>query len=207
MVSFELARSYSETHSLNVAQARLVRALLTRFPIFLADPGGSHMKLCVTYSAFSEVEPLRYFQRRWYYAGMTDLAAYLLTAIGLFAAPLLAFGAYAAIQSRWSPRQSTIAAVCALALVLILGAAALGFSFKDVRPNFAAFLIAYAAYCFLAVSCLRIPSLLLRIPALILAAMPIAIGYVLCTIGSLGLMFIVGDYTNPPKQIERLRPD
>jgi glucan phosphoethanolaminetransferase (alkaline phosphatase superfamily) len=135
------------------------------------------------------------------------MAAYLVTAIGLFSAPLVAFGAYAAIQSRWPSRQSTIAAMCALVLVLILGAAALGFSFKDVMPNFVAFIIAYAAYCFLAVSCLRIRWLFIRILALIVAAIPICIGYVFCTIGSLGIMFFVGDYTNPPKQVEQLRPD
>jgi hypothetical protein len=140
---------------------------------------------------------------------MKDLtqAAYLVTAIGLFSAPLLAFGTFASIQSRWSSSQSTIAAICAAVLVFILGAAALGFSFKDVLSNFAAFMVAYAAYCFLAVSCLRIPSLFLRIPAFILAAIPVAFGYMLCTIGVFGLMFMVGDYTNPPRRIEQLRPD
>jgi hypothetical protein len=144
-----------------------------------------------------------------YCAGMKDLtqAAYFVIVIGLFATPLLAFGAYAAIQSRWSSRQSKIAAACALVLVFVLGAAALGFSFTDVLSNFVGFVIAYAAYCFLAVSCLRIPSLFLRIPALIVAAIPIAVGYVICTIGSFGLMFIVGDYTSPPKHIEQLGPD
>jgi hypothetical protein len=97
------------------------------------------------------------------------MAAYLITAIGLFAAPLVAFGAFAAIQSRWTSRQPTIAAVCASVLVFVLGAAALGFSFKDPLPNFVAFMIAYAAYCLLAVFCWRIPSLFIRIPALLLA--------------------------------------
>ena len=97
--------------------------------------------------------------------------------------------------------------MCASVLVFIVTAAALGFSFKDVLSNFVAFMIAYAAYCFLAVSCWRIPSLFVRIPALILAAIPIALGYVLSTIGTLGLMFIIGDYTTPPRRIEQLRPD
>jgi hypothetical protein len=140
---------------------------------------------------------------------MQDLtmAAYLITAISLFAAPLVAFGAFAAIQSRWSSRQARIAAVCAAVLVFLLGAAALGFSFKDVLSNFVAFMVAYAAYCLLAVFCWRIPFLFIRIPALLLAAIPICFGYVLCSIGSLGLMFIVGDYTNAPKRVEQLRPD
>jgi hypothetical protein len=140
---------------------------------------------------------------------MDDLSrtAYFVTSIGLFAAPLLAFGAFASIQSRWSSRQSTIAAVCALVLVFILSAAALGFSFKDVLSNITAFIVAYAAYCFLAVSCLRIRSLLLRIPAFIVAAIPVFAGYVLCTVGTLALIFIVGDYTSPPRHTEQIRPD
>jgi hypothetical protein len=140
---------------------------------------------------------------------MNDLSrtAYLVTSIGLFAAPLIAFGVFASIQSRWSSSQSTIAAVCAAVLVFILGAATLGFSFKDVLSNFTTFIVAYAAYCFLAVSCLRIRSLFLRIPAFILAAIPICIGYVLCTIGTLALVFIIGDYTSPPRHTEQIRPD
>jgi hypothetical protein len=120
---------------------------------------------------------------------------------------LVAFGAFAAIQSRWTSRQPTIAVVCASVLVFVLGAAALGFSFKDPLPNFVAFTIAYAAYCLLAVFCWRIPSLFIRIPALLLAAIPICFGYVLSSIGALGLMFIVGDYTSPPRLTEQIRPD
>jgi hypothetical protein len=132
------------------------------------------------------------------------MAAYLITEIGLFAAPLVAFGAFAAIQSRWISRQPTVAAVCVSVVVFVLGAAALGLSFKDPLANFVVFTIAYAAYCLLAVLCWRIPSLFIRIPALLLAAIPICFGYVLCSIGALGLMFIVGDYTSPPKHTEQM---
>ena len=40
--------------------------------------------------------------------------------------------------------------------------------------------------------------------ALLCAAIPIFAGYVLCTIGLLGLIFIVGDYTRAPNQIEQI---
>jgi len=66
------------------------------------------------------------------------------------------------------------------------------------------FVIAYGAYCFLAVSCWQIKFLPLRIPALLGAAIPICAGYFMSTVGLLGLMFIVGDYTRAPESTEQI---
>src|SRR5205823_4049965 len=124
--------------------------------------------------------------------------------VGLFAAPLIAVGVFASIRSRWPSAQRRIATICIFAIVVILGGAALGFSFKNVLLNFVCFVIAYGAYCFLAVSCWRIKFLPLRIPALLGAAIPICAGYFMCTVGLLGLMFIVGDYTRAPESTEQI---
>ena len=88
-----------------------------------------------------------------------------------FAAPLLAIGAFASIQSRWVSAQGRIFVICVFTIVIVLGAAVLGFSFKNVLLNFACFVLAYATYCFLAVSCWRIRFLPLRILALLCSAL------------------------------------
>src|SRR4051812_24635654 len=102
-----------------------------------------------------------------------DSAAVTISSVGLFAAPLLALAAFASIQSRWPSAQRRILIICIFTIVAVLGAAALGFSFKNVLANFAFFVIAYAAFCFVAVSCWRTGFLPLRVLALLCAAIPI----------------------------------
>jgi hypothetical protein len=133
-----------------------------------------------------------------------DSVALDISWVGLFAAPLIAFILFAFVHKRWATvgRQAVIAGISTIAF--IVAAAALGFSFKNVLFNFAFFAIAYGAYCFLAACCWRIRFLPLRILALLCAAIPICAGYVAGTIGVLGLMFIIGDYTRAPNEIKQI---
>ena len=47
--------------------------------------------------------------------------------------------------------------------------------------------------------------MIIRILALVVAAVPVCIGYFLATIGALGLVFIIGDYSRPPYHTEQMR--
>lgn len=87
----------------------------------------------------------------------------------------------------------------ATAIVVVAGFTLLSTSFTSTLANVACISFAYLAYCFLAASCWKIRLLALRIPALIVAAVPIGVGYVLGTVGVLGLAFVVGDYSRPSK--------
>jgi hypothetical protein len=64
--------------------------------------------------------------------------------------------------------------------------------------------MAYFAYSFLAVSCLRIPAKAVRVLTFGIAIIPIGFGFILSTIGVLGLAFIVGDLTRPPERVEEI---
>jgi hypothetical protein len=137
----------------------------------------------------------------------SDLSEIYLTWIGMLAGPSLAFGTYAIMQ-RIRPSATRPAAVISAAiLVVALGAVASSFGFRDVSCNLAFLLIAYVAYSFLAACCLRIPFLSIRILGFVIAAIPIGVGYVMCTIGLLEFVFILGDYTRPPRHIQKMRAD
>jgi hypothetical protein len=133
-----------------------------------------------------------------------DSAGISIAATGLLIGPLIALCVFAVIQSRWALAARPVAIVCIATIIFIAVAASLGFRFRNVLLNIAFFAIAYDAYCFLANCCWRIRYLPLRIVALLCAAVPICAGYLVGTIGILGLMFIVGDYTRAPAQIKQI---
>ena len=133
-----------------------------------------------------------------------SFGAVLIVAIGLVAAPLIAFASFASTRGRWVSSQRPMAIACGSVLLVIAGVATLGFSFKSVLANFTSFVVAYGAYCFLAVSCWRIRFWPLRALALLCAAIPILAGYVLSTVGLLGLILIIGDYTRAPSKVEQM---
>lgn len=72
------------------------------------------------------------------------------------------------------------------------------------QANILALCAAYAAYCLLAFSCLRLASKPLRVAAMAVAALPIAAGYVVGTIGFMGLGLIIADVTQPPTKVQTL---
>jgi hypothetical protein len=127
-----------------------------------------------------------------------------LTMAGLLAGPPIAIAAF--VLTRWRRpawlRRLIIGA--ASLLLIIIAASALGFSFEKTLANFVSFAVGCLAYSFLAVSCWQIRFLPLRIVALLGAAIPIGVGYLLSTIGMLGLMLVVGDYSVAPYKIEQM---
>jgi hypothetical protein len=119
--------------------------------------------------------------------------------------PPLAIGAYLAIGRwliRWQ-RFSLLGCVAVAAITLLLFA--LRISFTVVVANVCAIMVAYFAYCYIAVACWRITRPLFRGVAVAIAAIPIAIGYFLGTIGVLALALMVGDHVRPPEHIEQLQ--
>jgi hypothetical protein len=135
-----------------------------------------------------------------------EKAAVLITGLGLFFAPIVIFLSFFSMRRWWPSSLPATTIAAASVVVLVFAAAALGFSFKAILPNFICFIAAYAAYCFLAISLWRITFWPLRILALLAAFVPIGIGYAACTIGLLGLVFVVGDYTREPKTSEQIEP-
>jgi hypothetical protein len=118
--------------------------------------------------------------------------------IGLLAAPLLAL--ILARLRRFGARILMIAASTFLLSYFVFAYSSL--AFVAPKGNLACFVVAYFAYCILAATCLRIPRKIIRFPIFVIAIVPIAFGYLLSTVGILGLMFIVGEYTNLPDRTE-----
>ncbi len=132
-----------------------------------------------------------------------DTSFYLAWAC-LLGAPPLAIGAFFIVRRQWPRKISTIVLVSAFVMLAVLGFTAISTSFTPPLANVASICAAYLAYCFLSASCWNIRLIALRIPVLIVASIPIAIGYLMGTIGFLGLVFIVGDYSRPPLQTTQM---
>ena len=121
---------------------------------------------------------------------------------GLLGAPVLA-GIFVAFPRAHFFRRVLMFTAGAM-LLLYLGAISAGLRFVALRPNVISFAVAYFAYSFLALMCLRIPKLIVRVPSFVLALVPIAFGYWACTFGQLLLALVLGDYMNPPTAVERV---
>lgn len=80
------------------------------------------------------------------------------------------------------------------------------FGFRFTDPLIGIFWLAgsYFVYCLLVVSTLQIKFKPLRYLVLIVAALPIFLGYVLGTVGLLGLFFIMGDMARSPDQTKNM---
>jgi hypothetical protein len=85
-------------------------------------------------------------------------------------------------------------------LCFAFGIYALRLSFTNDLADTVFWAVGYFAYCVLAASSLRIPVRLVRYMVLIIAALPMAGGYVLGTVGILGLGFVVHDSTARPER-------
>lgn len=119
----------------------------------------------------------------------------------LLAAPPLAFAvARKGRLGAWKPfALGSVGLISAVMLAIALDA-----SFVWADANIWTLCVAYLGYCFLAFSCMRIKWKLVRYAVSLLAVVPIALGYVLGTIGMLGLGFIIGDLTQPPVGVEKI---
>jgi len=127
--------------------------------------------------------------------------------LGLLIAPVLAVSTFIALRKDLSCAGSrAIFGGSVLILLLLWGIGLAGVSFTEPVFNGVSFVAGYFAYCLLASACWLIPSIVVRILALVIAAIPIVFGYILSTVGVLGLMFIVADYTRPPDSVEQMAP-
>ncbi|GGC61084.1 hypothetical protein [Chelatococcus reniformis] len=110
------------------------------------------------------------------------------------------------IATRFGPAGRPIAAYVALAVLVASSlAVALQLSFVHRPANLWWLLASYGAYCTLAAACFGIRPLWLRIPALLIAALPIAAVYLLATVGIMALAAIAADLGAPPRRTELMR--
>jgi hypothetical protein len=122
---------------------------------------------------------------------------FLVVIATLLGGPVIAGLTYAA--SRRFPHFLTpLASLAAAVLGVALLAALLKISFISGHANVVALCLTYLAYCLLGLSACRLKRPLLRQLVLVAVSMPIALGYLLGTIGALGLAFLLGDAVGPP---------
>jgi hypothetical protein len=118
----------------------------------------------------------------------------------LVGAPVLAMIAFVLLRRKWPAVQLKVMICCAASLLIVICCVWLRLSFIKPLGNFICVGLAYLAYCYLVFSCWRLPKIL-RLIAVIILSVPIVVGYIGGTIGSLGLMFIVGESYEQPLQI------
>lgn len=120
--------------------------------------------------------------------------------VWVLAAPVITVLAHRRRPTAWKPLSfGSLGLISVVALAVVLDA-----SFVWPEANILVLCVAYSAYCFLAFSSLRIKRKLVRYSVLLIAASPIALGYLLGTVGALGLGFIVADVTQPAIRIETI---
>lgn len=125
----------------------------------------------------------------------------------LLAAPAAALALRALIDRlparhrRPTARFLSIALGAVLTVVFLANLA--GIRFVPLVANIWTLAVAYFAYCFLAFGIGRLPLPgMVRSSALVVAALPIAFGYFLGSVGALGLLFMAGSYANPSKETQ-----
>jgi len=75
-------------------------------------------------------------------------------------------------------------------------------SLGGIKSDTVLIALAYFAYCGLVAVSLNIHNLKLRLPVFLIGLIPVLLGYILATVGALGLAFVVGDCV--PEQEGRL---
>lgn len=128
---------------------------------------------------------------------------FLVIWVSILIAPVFSFVAFFIIQRRVPVAHLKIVFISAFCLLVFLGCTVLSVSFTNVLANLLCFVIAYLMFCYLVASCWNISIMLLRVLTMLILAVPIGIAYMLGTVGVLGLMFIVGDYTVSPIHTEK----
>ncbi len=124
----------------------------------------------------------------------------------LFFGPLLSLGIFIALRTG-AKRHLRLAIVgSATLLALVILACAKKISLTSLWANLILLSAAYLSYCFVAASTFTVRPIFVRVPLLVATCLPVIIGYVLTTIGVLGLGFIMADYTNIPIEAKQMRP-
>lgn len=119
-------------------------------------------------------------------------------------APPLALVVLFAIQKAWPSIQFSASLLFIALLVLSLILFLLGISFTNVLINIIWLAASYFFYCIFIASTWQLKFKPARYFALIIGSLPICLGYVLGTVGVLGLFFIVGDMVEPPEHTEQM---
>lgn len=119
--------------------------------------------------------------------------------ISLLLMPPIALAVSLFLQKNYPNAQSKWALASAGMIVATILAILFRVSFKWGVANVIWLLGCYLAYCLVVASCLQLRKRLLRWLALPILAVPIALGYVIATIGSLGLGFIFFDAIAEPE--------
>lgn len=124
----------------------------------------------------------------------------------LFFGPLISLGIFIALRNRARRHLRLAVLGSATLLTLVIFACSTKISLASILVNLIFLSAAYLSFCFLAASTFTARPIFIRIPLVVATYIPIIIGYILTTIGVLGLMFIMGDYTNAPKEAKQMRP-
>jgi len=127
-------------------------------------------------------------------------------AVALFAPPASVF-VFALLHS-YRPRiEVRFGRACLYFLIVtfLLGPI-LRFGFTQAIANFVFWCLAYFCYCYFAVSRWQIKTKWVRFSVLALMSVPIAFGYLMGTIGILGLGWILMDKTASPMNVEQIEP-
>lgn len=123
----------------------------------------------------------------------------------LLAAPIAALALQALIDRLPARHEEVTARLLSITLggflALVFLANLAGIRFVPLMANIWTLVAAYFAYCFLAFGVGRLPLRgMVRSSAMIVAALPIAFGYFMSSVGLLALFFMVGSYANPSKE-------
>lgn len=133
-------------------------------------------------------------------------AAFNLIENSLLLAPPATLISFFAVRRWWPSALRVLSWACLIIFCAILCCMILGLSLTKNYDNFLCFDVGFISYCFWAASCVRIRSVYRRVVALILASLPIFFGYLLGTVGILGLAFEIDDDTETPDSVQLMGP-
>jgi hypothetical protein len=140
----------------------------------------------------------------WTLAGMES--SFLVLWYALLVAPPVAGATYYA-ATRWCPAfYRRIATICVVYALMVAAALLFHLRLSPRALEVSCLAAAYFALCFLVMLCFRIRRLGLRIIGTVVAAVPVAIGYALGTVGGFLLALMVDDWTRAPQHVERISP-
>jgi hypothetical protein len=126
-------------------------------------------------------------------------AAYLAWFIVL-AGPPAAYFVFAILLKRWPGAIAATMVASAVLIAIVVGFSTYGIALISAPANVVCISIAYMAYCFLIAAFWKFRSSVVHTVLLLIAAIPIGIGYLMGTVGFLGLLWIVSQYADTPKQ-------
>jgi len=132
-----------------------------------------------------------------------EVAPYVLLGAGIFAPPIALIG-WCVVRGLWRAAFWRVVLGCGLCLLVLAIGYLTGVRIFPRLLEIVLCALAYLVFCFVLTSSLTIRKLLLRIPAVILALVPVICGYALTvTPLMVPLVFVVGDWAQAPERIEK----